>query len=91
MAFEQLQAADTLAPTPLQALFPIVPGGVHADLRRDSLAQAWTAYRDAWHSVEVGEFVARCRAEPHLLTHANETWPLGSGRGRRTIPLRPAT
>ena len=36
VAFEQLQAEDTLAPTPVQALFPIVQGGIHADLRRDS-------------------------------------------------------
>jgi hypothetical protein len=53
-----------------------------ADLRRDSLAQAWTAYQQAWHADEVREFAARCRAEPRLLGHANETWPMGSGRGR---------
>lgn len=35
-AFEQLQAEDTLAPTPVQALFPIVQGGIHADLRQAS-------------------------------------------------------
>jgi queuine tRNA-ribosyltransferase len=34
--FERLQAEDTLAPTPVQALFPIVQGGIHADLRRAS-------------------------------------------------------
>ncbi|WP_396224764.1 tRNA guanosine(34) transglycosylase Tgt [Gemmatimonas sp.] len=36
VAFERLQADDTRAPTPVQALFPIVQGGIHADLRRDS-------------------------------------------------------
>ncbi|MFN9797835.1 MAG: tRNA guanosine(34) transglycosylase Tgt [Gemmatimonas sp.] len=36
VAFDRLQADDTLAPTPVQALFPIVQGGIHADLRRDS-------------------------------------------------------
>jgi queuine tRNA-ribosyltransferase len=36
VAFETLQAEDALAPTPVQALFPIVQGGIHADLRRAS-------------------------------------------------------
>jgi queuine tRNA-ribosyltransferase len=49
VAFEQLQAEDTLAPTPVQALFPIVQGGIHADLRRDSAhaitnAGDWVGY-----------------------------------------------
>jgi len=35
-AFARLQQEDTLAPTPEQALFPIVQGGIHADLRRAS-------------------------------------------------------
>ncbi|MFO1312908.1 MAG: radical SAM protein [Burkholderiales bacterium] len=51
---------------------PFAPG----DLRRQSLAEAWIAYRDAWRSPEVREFVLRCRAEPALLRHANETWPV---------------
>ena len=34
--FDQLQAEDPLAPTPVQALFPIVQGGIHAELRRAS-------------------------------------------------------
>jgi hypothetical protein len=32
-----------------------------ADLRRDSLEQAWEAYREAWRSDEVRDFVAACR------------------------------
>jgi queuine tRNA-ribosyltransferase len=49
VAFDQLQATDVAAPTPVQALFPIVQGGIHADLRRAS-AQAirdagdWVGY-----------------------------------------------
>jgi len=35
-AFEVLQAEDVTAPTPVQALFPIVQGGIHASLRRAS-------------------------------------------------------
>jgi hypothetical protein len=47
-----------------------------ADLRRQSLAEAWRAYREAWRSAEVRDFVVRCRANPALLRHANETWPV---------------
>jgi hypothetical protein len=47
-----------------------------ADLRRDSLEQAWNAYREAWRSSEVREFVEACRSDPGLLRHANETWAL---------------
>jgi queuine tRNA-ribosyltransferase len=36
--FERLLAEDPDAPTPVQALFPIVQGGIHADLRRASVA-----------------------------------------------------
>jgi queuine tRNA-ribosyltransferase len=50
--FERLQAEDTLAPTPVQALFPIVQGGIHADLRRAS-AQAIQDVGD-WVGVGIG-------------------------------------
>jgi len=70
-----------------QAMLLIVPNGkvkllnalpfVAADLRRSSLAEAWQAYRQAWRSQKVGEFIDACRARPALLRHANETWPLG--------------
>jgi queuine tRNA-ribosyltransferase len=46
---ERLAAEDAAAPTPVQALFPIVQGGIHAELRRAS-AQAirdegdWAGY-----------------------------------------------
>ena len=67
-----------------QAMLLVVPNGkvkllnalpfAPADLRRDSLEQAWNAYREAWRSPRVREFIARCRSEPALLRHANETW-----------------
>ena len=67
-----------------QAMLLVVPNGKvkllnalpfsPADLRSDSLETAWQAYRAAWRSREVREFVARCRSEPALLLHANETW-----------------
>ncbi len=81
-----------------QAMLLIVPNGkvnvlnalpfAPADLRRDTLARAWQAYRDAWRMPEVGEFIAQCRSDPALLRHANATWsmdlllpqgPLGDG------------
>ena len=69
-----------------QAMLLTVPNGkvkllnalpfAPADLRRDSLEQAWQAYREAWRSDEVREFIAACRSSPELLKHANETWVL---------------
>jgi MoaA/NifB/PqqE/SkfB family radical SAM enzyme len=69
-----------------QAMLLVVPNGrvkllnalpfSPADLRRVSLAEAWEAYRLAWRTAEVRDFIARCRAEPDLLRHANETWYL---------------
>ncbi len=68
-----------------QAMLLVVPNGkvkllnalpfAPADLRYQSVAQAWDAYRSAWRSDAVRAFVGRCRAEPSLLQHANETWP----------------
>jgi MoaA/NifB/PqqE/SkfB family radical SAM enzyme len=69
-----------------QAMLLVVPNGkvkllnalpfAAADLRRDSLSHAWRAYRDAWRAPQVREFVLRCRSDPALLRHANETWPV---------------
>ena len=69
-----------------QAMLLIVPNGKvkllnalpfsPADLRRDSLAQAWEAYLEAWRSTEVREFVVGCRADLGRLHHANETWSM---------------
>jgi MoaA/NifB/PqqE/SkfB family radical SAM enzyme len=70
-----------------QAMLLVVPNGkvkllnalpfAPADLRRDSLEQAWRAYRDAWRSPDVRDFIARCRRDPQLLKHANKTWESG--------------
>jgi MoaA/NifB/PqqE/SkfB family radical SAM enzyme len=69
-----------------QAMLLMVPNGkikllnalpfAPADLRHDSLAEAWGAYLSAWRSREVGEFVHNCQTNPALLAHANETWPM---------------
>lgn len=71
-----------------QAMLLVVPNGrvkllnalpfAPADLRRDSLDAAWDAYRRAWRSTEVRDFVAACRLEPALLRHANEIWTMGT-------------
>jgi MoaA/NifB/PqqE/SkfB family radical SAM enzyme len=71
-----------------QAMLLVVPNGKikllnalpfsPADLRTDSLAQAWDAYRTAWRSAAVRDFVAGCRADPRRLRHANETWLLAA-------------
>ena len=70
-----------------QAMLLVVPNGkvkllnalpfAPADLRRDSLEQAWNAYVGAWKSREVREFITACRRDPTLLRHANETWRMG--------------
>src|SRR4029079_15641127 len=69
-----------------QAMLLVVPNGKvkllnalpfsPADLRSDSVRGAWHAYRDAWRTTQVRDFVLRCRREPALLRHANETWEL---------------
>jgi len=71
-----------------QAMLLIVPNGKvkllnalpfsPADLRRESLADAWDAYRRGWRDPVVSAFVAGCRADPRRLRHANETWPIGA-------------
>jgi MoaA/NifB/PqqE/SkfB family radical SAM enzyme len=69
-----------------QAMLLMVPNGkvkllnalpfAPADLRRDTLDQAWQAYRRAWRSARVREFVLACQTDRGLLSHANETWPM---------------
>jgi queuine tRNA-ribosyltransferase len=48
----RLALEDPAAPTPVQALFPIVQGGIHAELRRES-ARAITAMGD-WPGFGIG-------------------------------------
>jgi MoaA/NifB/PqqE/SkfB family radical SAM enzyme len=69
-----------------QAMLLVVPNGkvkllnalpfAPADLRHASIDEAWDAYRAAWRSDRVREFVGQCRGNPALLLHANETWPM---------------
>lgn len=76
-----------------QAMLLVVPDGkvkllnalpfAPADLRRQSLEAAWEAYKAAWASEEVSDFVGACSKDPSLLLHANETWAMGSWSARR--------
>ena len=69
-----------------QAMLLVVPNGrvkllnalpfSVADLRHDSLDDAWRAYRAGWQRAEVRAFVLACRERPELLRHANAIWPL---------------
>jgi len=71
-----------------QAMLLVVPNGKvkllnalpfsPADLRHDSLAQAWQAYLEAWRSDAVRDFVSGCRTDPSRLRHANETWAMAA-------------
>jgi MoaA/NifB/PqqE/SkfB family radical SAM enzyme len=74
-----------------QAMLLIAPNGqvkllnalpfVVADLRRDSVGEAWEAYREGWRAESVRAFVSGCRADPARLRHANETWPIAGLAG----------
>ncbi len=78
-----------------QAMLLVVPNGkvkllnalpfAPADLRHDSLAQAWQAYRAAWRAAEVREFISNCQTDPGLLRHANETWAMGFKAQRTSL------
>ncbi len=70
-----------------QAMLLVVPNGkvkllnalpfAPADLRRDSLEQAWDAYRAAWRVARrCANSCPRVAPIPALLRHANETWPV---------------
>ena len=78
-----------------QAMLLVVPNGkvkllnalpfAPADLRRDSLAQAWQAYRDAWRADEVREFVAALPRRSEAA--AARERDLADGRDRRRIAI----
>ncbi|HEY4136830.1 MAG TPA: radical SAM protein, partial [Casimicrobiaceae bacterium] len=82
-----------------QAMLLVVPNGkvkllnalpfAPADLRQQSLEQAWNAYRAAWRAPEVRAFIGRCRQSPGLLKHANETWSTDAPTGAVMFGDRP--
>jgi MoaA/NifB/PqqE/SkfB family radical SAM enzyme len=71
-----------------QAMVLVVPNGkakllnalpfAPADVRTDSIAEAWAKYQDAWVSDEVRDFIETAQTQKELLLHANETWPMGT-------------
>lgn len=74
-AFAQLQREDPDVPSPRQALFPIVQGGIHAGLRRES-AQAIRAI-DEWIGYGIGGLsVGEAKADMYaMLDVTNEELP----------------
>ncbi len=69
-----------------QAMMLLVPDGhvkllnalpfACADLRRSTLAEAWSAYLRAWRNPQVACFCEGLRDDPGLLQHANEVWSI---------------
>ncbi len=69
-----------------QAMLLVVPNGkvkllnalpfAPADLKQQSLLEAWQAYQNAWRTETVRDFVTNCQTNPDLLKHANETWDM---------------
>ncbi|HTW76032.1 MAG TPA: radical SAM protein [Steroidobacteraceae bacterium] len=74
---EQPQAMLLIVPDGQVKLLNALPFAV-ADLRRDSLAEAWQSYRRGWQHPQVRAFIRHCRTDPELLRHANATWPLAT-------------
>ncbi|OGR60240.1 MAG: hypothetical protein A2X36_10135 [Elusimicrobia bacterium GWA2_69_24] len=82
-----------------QAMLLVVPNGkvkllnalpfAPADLRTQTIRQAWEAYQAAWASAEVADFIGRIPGDPSLLRHANETWPTGTWTARHPPQPRP--
>lgn len=81
-----------------QAMLLMVPNGkikllnalpfACADLRRQSLAEAWEAYQDGWEAPEVQDFIDRALVSPGLLRHSNECWEIPSLRRMDRVPVR---
>ena len=72
---ESPQAMLLVAPNGKIKLLNALPFAA-ADLRHELLAEAWNRCRAAWRMPTVRDFVGRCRRDPALLQHANETWDL---------------
>lgn len=74
---------ETRARSP-QAMVLVVPNGrakllnalpfAAADLKKETLKEAWPKVAAAWKNPAVLDFVKRAQADPSLLRHANECW-----------------
>lgn len=73
---QQPQAMLLIVPNGCVKLLNALPFTV-ADLRHDSLQEAWRAYQAGWSSPAVRWFVEACNREPQLLRYANDIWMLG--------------
>lgn len=72
---ESPQAMTLVVPNGRVKLLNALPFAV-ADLKKESLAQAWPKVAAAWRSKTVQDFVKRAQTEPALLLHANECWDI---------------
>ncbi len=72
---ESPQAMTLVVPNGRVKLLNALPFSV-ADLKKESLAQAWPKVAAAWRNPVVLDFVARAQGDPSLLRHANECWDL---------------
>lgn len=81
------QEMATRAQSP-QAMMLVAPNGkvkllnalpfAAADLKKETLAQAWPKVGKAWEDPKVRDFVRRAQTETDILNHANECWDVGS-------------
>ncbi len=78
--FARLAIEDPDVPTPRQALFPIVQGGIHAELRRESSAAIRDLYD--WHGYGIGGLsVGEAKPDMYaMLDVTNEALPTDKPR-----------
>ncbi len=67
------QAMTLVVPNGRVKLLNALPFAV-ADLKKESLAEAWPKVGKAWASKTVLDFVAKAQMDTELLKHANECW-----------------
>lgn len=79
------QEMATRAESP-QAMMLVVPNGkvkllnalpfAVADLKKETLAQAWPKVGKAWQDPQVLDFIRKAQTDADLLQHANECWDI---------------
>ncbi len=72
---ESPQAMMLVVPNGKVKLLNALPFSV-ADLKKETLAQAWPKVAAAWKNPKVLDFVKRAQTDTELLTHANECWEI---------------
>ena len=75
MRLEHPQAMLLVVPNGKVKLLNALPFAAGGPAPRVSRG-AWNAYREHGAHRKSAQFIERCRAEPGLLRHANETWAM---------------